>query len=196
MCEAQLLPACLQGETKRKAYFPGGMWYNLFDNSTINAGHGGKTVEVELQLGQVGVHTPGGTILPMQQPALLTYEVRASPLTLLLALPQLQPLQPAHLLKPRPTGHHCNTMSALVANARVARYKGMLQSGINSFLATAKAAVSRLLHSLGCGHRLASQAQVEQAAQLAECGVSLPGRATACGQIYMDDGEQLQVSQQ
>ena len=37
-------------------YFPFGKWYNLFDNSTLDASGGGRKFTLELPLGEVGVH--------------------------------------------------------------------------------------------------------------------------------------------
>ncbi len=56
----------LQGQTKREGYFPKSKWYNLFDNTTIDAHDEGKSVTLDLPMGHVGVHMPGGTILPLQ----------------------------------------------------------------------------------------------------------------------------------
>ncbi|KAL0046727.1 hypothetical protein WJX82_008470 [Trebouxia sp. C0006] len=53
-------PILDEGQTKREGYFPKGKWYNLFDNTTIDA-HEGKSVTLDLPMGHVGVHMPGGT---------------------------------------------------------------------------------------------------------------------------------------
>ena len=39
-----------------EGYFPSGKWYNLFDNSTLDASGGGRPFTLELPLGEVGVH--------------------------------------------------------------------------------------------------------------------------------------------
>lgn len=43
--------------------------------------------KLKVPLGDVALHLRGGTIIPMQEPALVTRDVRLSPITLLVALP-------------------------------------------------------------------------------------------------------------
>ena len=69
------------------AYFPPGVWYSLWDDSVIDAGHEGTTKTLVVPLGDVPVHAQGGSIVPVQRPALVTRDVRSSPLRLLVHLP-------------------------------------------------------------------------------------------------------------
>ena len=169
----------LQGASKREGYFPKGKWYNLFDNTTIDAHEGGRSVTLDLPMGHVGVHMPGGSILPMQQPALVTADVRASALTLLVALPHLEPLEAFA----DSTAHHIElemdskSVEQHHADSESRAHHVSSQSGGGEVQATSgrQAVMSQVSHPR------------------AKCGVSEPGRATACGQIYMDAGDQLQV---
>lgn len=53
----------------------------------------GLSVELDAPLGTIPLHMLGGTILPMQRAGMTTSEVKASPLTLVVALPW--PAEPA-----------------------------------------------------------------------------------------------------
>jgi len=70
-----------------EAYFPPGVWYSLWDDQTIDAGEKGLTKTLPAPLGDVPVHARGGSIVPAQRPALVTRDVRTSPLRLLVHLP-------------------------------------------------------------------------------------------------------------
>ena len=168
----------------------------------MDAHDGGKTVTLDLPMGHVGVHAPGGTILPLQQPALVTADVRASALTLLVALPYLQPLPS---LATSSTLKHSNKVAEQLGPAENANVKHhahqnsaqwtphkqqqqQLQQPRQSSLESQQGPAPLQQRSM-----LTQQAVEEQADGV--CGVSEPGRATACGSIYMDDGDQLQVCQ-
>ena len=69
------------------AYFPQGVWYSLWDDEVIRPGDGGETKTLPAPLGDVPVHARGGSIVPVQRPALVTRDVRTSPLRLLVHLP-------------------------------------------------------------------------------------------------------------
>ena len=147
----------------------------MFDNSTIDAHAGGTTATLDLPMGHVGVHVPGGTILPLQKAALVTEDVRASALTLLVALPHLEPF--TDLDKAAHTSIHSNSGQ---------QWQGQgpdTQLGLNR----------KVLASSGGLMALRRGKQAAAAEGLHRCGVSQPGRATACGQVFMDDGQQLQV---
>lgn len=127
---------------------------------------------------------PAGTILPMQQPALLTEDVRGSNLTLIVALPSMRLLpeqasstNTSDATRPAPLSKH------LAAGSQAGMHSGTDR--------TAGRESRRLLldHMWGDQHAL----QEDDAKQLIACGVSEPGLSTACGQVYMDDGDQLQV---
>lgn len=130
-------------------------------------------------MGEVGVHITAGTILPMQQPALLTEDVKVSNLTLVVALP------PMRLLPEQ--GSPTNTSGT----ARAAAISKHLTAGSQAGMHSGTAGSRRLLldHMSGDQHAI----KEDDAKQLIACGVSEPGLSTACGQVYMDDGDQLQV---
>ena len=191
----------LQGQSKREAYFPKGIWYNLFDNSSIDAHDGGKTVTLDLPMGHVGVHAPGGTILPLQQPALVTAEVRASALTLLVGLPHLQPLprlatsSMLHMPK-QGTEQYDTAKSADINHHRhkdAAQWKPHRQQQQQQIQQPRQpSAENQQGPAITQRRSMLTQQAVEKQAE-GVCGVSEPGRATACGSIYMDSGDQLQV---
>lgn len=183
-----MVPA-MQGTTKREGYFPKGKWYNLFDNTTVDTHEGGKLVTLDLPMGHVGVHTPAGTILPLQQAAPVTAEVRASALTLLVALPHLEPL-------PAFTDRKEAASSNQQTDVRAHSSLGQQQKRPGDLLASSQ----RMQVQEGGRKLLATSSSQPVLAQHAEagrglpdCGVVQPGRVTACGHIYMDDGHQLQV---
>ena len=71
-----------------EAYFPPGIWYSLWGGASVDAGDEGVSRTLAAPLGHIPVHARGGSILPMQRPALLTQEVRNSPLRLMVHLPR------------------------------------------------------------------------------------------------------------
>ena len=181
----------LQGQTKREGYFPKGKWYNLFDNTTVDTHDGGKFVTLDLPMGHVGVHMPAGTILPLQQAALVTADVRASALTLLVALPHLEPL-------PAFTDTTAAASSNLQDDVRAHSSLGQQQEREGNLLARSQRMQvqeggRKLLATSSSQPVLAQQQHAEAAGGLSDCGVVQAGRVTACGHIYMDDGDQLQV---
>lgn len=80
----------MQGVSTVSAYFPEGLWYDIFSYDRVV---GGKTQTLQAPLGQVPVHMRAGAIIPLQEPALTSAQVRTSPFTLLVALPQQVSLQ-------------------------------------------------------------------------------------------------------
>lgn len=176
----------VQGEVKRQAYFPQGKWYSLFDNSTIDASEGGRSETLELPLGQLGLHMPAGYIIPMQQPALVTADVRVSNLTLVVALPAMRPLPEAqHIPVVRSGTPSLNDSTSF--SSQMGLQQAMNEVGVSS--------VSRKLLS-DAVQEAEQPAGQQEAQQLITCGVSEPGLSTACGKMYMDDGDQLEVSPQ
>lgn len=180
-----ITPILDQGATKREGYFPKGKWYNLFDNTTIDAHAGGKSVTLDLPMGHVGVHMPGGTILPMQQPALVTADVRASALTLLVALPHLQPLEAFA------DTHDAHQEANSVAHSALAEQHG--EADMHAHGLQAQPAGRKVLASLAAQASMSQGTQGQAFTGVQGCETSQKGRATACGQVYMDDGAQLQV---
>ena len=79
--------SCCSWAEQVTAYFPPGVWYSLWDGTSVDAGDGGTTRTLPALLGDVPVHARGGSIVPVQRPALVTRDVRTSPLRFLVHLP-------------------------------------------------------------------------------------------------------------
>ncbi|KAK9804037.1 hypothetical protein WJX73_006346 [Symbiochloris irregularis] len=89
-----ITPVLTEGATNVTGYFPQGVWHALWNGSAdIDASKGGKHQTLNTPLGETNVHVRGGSVLSMQEAALTTAAVRASPLSLLVALPSLEELQ-------------------------------------------------------------------------------------------------------
>lgn len=74
--------------TTIEPYFTAGAWYSAQDYSPMFIeGSTGQAVQMEVPLGEIAVHYRGGTIIPVQQYAPVTREVRYSAVTLVVALP-------------------------------------------------------------------------------------------------------------
>ena len=66
--------------------FPGpGPWYDWYTHSAVNATPGVNTT-IAAPLGHIPVYIAGGSILPLQQPALTTRDARTTPWSVLVAL--------------------------------------------------------------------------------------------------------------
>ncbi|PGH18398.1 hypothetical protein AJ79_00466 [Helicocarpus griseus UAMH5409] len=63
----------------------GEIWYDWYTQTLFDA-VAGKNTTIDAPLGHIPVYVRGGSILPMQEPALTTREVRNSPWSLLVAL--------------------------------------------------------------------------------------------------------------
>lgn len=179
----------VQGQTKREGYFPKGKWYSLFDNTTIDAHDEGKSAALDLPMGHVGVHMLGGTILPLQQAALVTADVRTSDLTLLVALPHLEPLPAFAATSETPS---CNQQTGFRADGSMSQQSSTEKVSAQAQL-TLPCAGRKLLTRSDSQPVMQQGRDVEGASPVQKCGGSEAGRATACGHIYMDDGHQLQV---
>lgn len=80
-------PVVTQGAESVTGYFPGGIWYSLFDDSVIDTSRtGGDFFSLDTPLVKTNVHVRGGTILPMQQSAMTVAASSNTPYTLLAAL--------------------------------------------------------------------------------------------------------------
>lgn len=55
-----------------RAYFPVGIWYDWYTGKAIQSS--GFTVELPAPADKINLHTRGGSILPVQDPALTTME--------------------------------------------------------------------------------------------------------------------------
>lgn len=90
-------PALAENETEFvQGYFPQGLWFSLWDSTAvIDARNGGQIEVLPAPPGQAPAFQRGGATLVLQGPAdgeppsLLTSTTKASPLSLLAALPQL-----------------------------------------------------------------------------------------------------------
>lgn len=79
-------PALEPGQTSIRAYFPKGIWYNLFDPSKmIRAVDHGVWEELPAPQDTINVHVRQGSILPMQEFAMTTTAARKTPFSLLVA---------------------------------------------------------------------------------------------------------------
>ncbi|KAF6262828.1 glycosyl hydrolases family 31-domain-containing protein [Scenedesmus sp. NREL 46B-D3] len=87
--EALLVSPVITPDTSSiSPYFTAGAWYSAWDYSPLVVeGPAGQAVELEVPVGDIAVHYRGGTVVPLQQPALVTRDVRVSPVTLVVALP-------------------------------------------------------------------------------------------------------------
>ena len=176
----------MQGKTKREGYFPKGKWYNLFDNTTIDTHDGGKSVTLDLPMGHVGAHMMGGSILPMQPPALVTAAVRASPLTLVVALPHMEPLAHfAHTARLPEAGESRSSMGTIA----IGQPQKQSQSSHGMVMQSSS---RKMMASMQAQSKMAPGLHAKATAQR-ECAVSEPGRVTACGQVFMDNNDALQV---
>lgn len=70
-------------------HFTAGAWYSAWDHSRLDSN--GQAVCMDVPLGDIAVHLRGGAIVPMQQYAAVTRDVRWSPLNLVVALPAAGP---------------------------------------------------------------------------------------------------------
>lgn len=66
-------------------HFTAGAWYSAWDYSRLDST--GQAVRMDVPLGDIAVHLRGGAIVPMQQYAPVTRDMRWSPVNLVVALP-------------------------------------------------------------------------------------------------------------
>lgn len=79
-------PVLEMAQTSVRAYFPKGIWHNIFDKSVIRAVDHGVWETLPAAWDEINVHIRQGSIVPLQEFALTTTEVRRTPYTLLVAL--------------------------------------------------------------------------------------------------------------
>ena len=60
----------LQGADSVEAYLPRGIWYDLYSSQMI--GSTGKKIGLHAPLEKIPLHIRGGSILPLQAPAVTT----------------------------------------------------------------------------------------------------------------------------
>lgn len=91
-CAATHFDGLGQGADSVEAHFPAGTWFSAWDEAgaeaPIVAGRAGRQEKLAAPLGHVPVHLRGGAVLPLQAAGLTTAAVRASGLTLVVALPE------------------------------------------------------------------------------------------------------------
>ena len=68
------------------AYFTAGSWYSAWDYKRLDMPTGAYT-KLRVPPGDIAVHYRGGSIIPMQQYAAVTKDMRLSPITLVVVLP-------------------------------------------------------------------------------------------------------------
>jgi alpha-D-xyloside xylohydrolase len=81
-------PVLTEGAVSVTGYFPSDVWYPLLDGYMIDTSDGGRFVDLETPLLSTNVHLRGGHVIPMQQSAMTTAEVHASPFRLVVATPR------------------------------------------------------------------------------------------------------------
>lgn len=87
MGEALLIsPVLTPQTTKIEAHFTAGNWYSAWDYTPLSVAKG-QDVELDLPLGEIGAHFRGGAVIPMQQYAQVTRDLRLSAVTLVVTLP-------------------------------------------------------------------------------------------------------------
>lgn len=78
-------PVVTANTTSIEAYFPKGTWYNMFDWSKIQSV--GENFTLSAPWDSINVHIHEGVILPLQESALTSIEVRKTPFTLVVVFP-------------------------------------------------------------------------------------------------------------
>lgn len=87
MGEALLVsPVLTPGTTSIQAHFTSGNWYSAWDYSQLSVATG-QDVQLNVPLGDIGVHFRGGAVIPVQPYAQVTRDVRLSDVTLVVTLP-------------------------------------------------------------------------------------------------------------
>jgi hypothetical protein len=160
-------PVLHKNSSSRRAYFPAGIWHDLWpvDKPAAAAGSAQDTAAVRgpvvrtlhVPIGDVPLHVRGGSIVPLQRAAITTIGVRTSPVTLIVALEHEGTKRPA-----ASTPERCERASRGTAGSNI----------------------------------MADKASDTEAAAIASSVAAAVGsgmRTVACGQLYVDDGESLQV---
>jgi alpha-glucosidase (family GH31 glycosyl hydrolase) len=80
-----ITPVLTQGATSVVGYFPAGQWYDLLTYVPLPSPASGRSLSLQAPVSHLPIHVRGGTILPMQTPALTTPQTRQNPFSLLIA---------------------------------------------------------------------------------------------------------------
>eukprot|EP00731_Ephydatia_muelleri_P031502 Em0023g9a len=78
-------PVLQQGATSVSAYFPAGKWYDWYSHEVVSSA-GGETKELPTPIDHIQIQVRGGTVIPLQSPALTTAASRSNSFSLLVAL--------------------------------------------------------------------------------------------------------------
>ncbi|KAK9808029.1 hypothetical protein WJX73_006288 [Symbiochloris irregularis] len=82
-----IAPIVHKGMTSKEVYFPAGVWYSLYDYSSIDATNGSRNATVRANVtDNTPVYIMGGSILPFGQGGMTTTAAEKSNLTLIVAL--------------------------------------------------------------------------------------------------------------
>jgi alpha-glucosidase len=89
--DAILVTPCLeQGASTVDGVFPGvgsgTVWYDWYNQTAITGVAAGQNVTIDAPLGHIPVFIKGGNVVPLQEPALTTADVKNSPYSLIIAL--------------------------------------------------------------------------------------------------------------
>lgn len=83
-------PVLEQGASTVDGVFPGvgsgTIWYDWYNQTAVTGVAAGQNVTINAPLGHIPVYVKGGKVIPLQEPALTTYDVKNSPYSLLIAL--------------------------------------------------------------------------------------------------------------
>lgn len=84
-------PVLAQGATSVDGVFPGvgdetTVWYDWYNQSAITGVSRGQNVTIDAPLGHIPVYVRGGSVVPLQEPALTTRASRENPWGLIVAL--------------------------------------------------------------------------------------------------------------
>lgn len=94
-------PVLDENTTSVHAYFPRGVWYDLFGVApAIQAGEGSLWEDLTTPEDAINVHVRSGSIIPLQDFAMTTTEVRTTPFTLLVAFEREAELSVLHPTSP------------------------------------------------------------------------------------------------
>ncbi|KAF6262255.1 glycosyl hydrolases family 31-domain-containing protein [Scenedesmus sp. NREL 46B-D3] len=184
-------PVLHKNSSSRHAYFPAGVWHDLWaadkpaagaaSSSTQTAPVRGPTMQsLHVPVGDVPLHVRGGSIVPMQRAASLTDEVRKSPVTLVVALEHEGTQQPVATTPERcmtigtgAVGHYQTSASADAGDAETAAVASSVAAGSG-------------MRTVACG-----QLYVDDAGGADAWAVTVNGNKLAAGNVLYDAAGQV-----